>query len=231
MTFNVQLMKHCWVLSLFFALILAVPITAKGQVSKNPCLYNFLTEKSGQEKLLDSYKHLYDFKSKERIASVGAGGGSKEIAYSMMADSLVFYLQDIDSTCLTESKLSLTVRQIYDASSRTCNAKFIPVIGTKEDTKLPNSLDKVIMENTMHELTYPEKTLSGIRKSLKPNGFLFIEDFIAEKPGQKHRGCKKVLYTEEALVGLLGEFGFQLIESNYVYPKNTEDRLYKFSLK
>ena len=181
--------------------------------------------------MLDSYKHLYDFKSKDRIASVGAGGGSKEIVYSMMADSLVFYLQDIDSTCLTESKLKLTVTQLYDASGQKCSAKFIPVMGTKEDTKLPDSLDKVIMENTMHELTYPEKTLSGIRKSLKPNGFLFIEDLIAEKLGQKHRGCKKVLYTEEALVGLLGEFGFQLVESNYVYPKNRFDRLYKFSLK
>ena len=224
-------MKPCLALSLFFVLVLSVLNAATGQASKNPCLYNFLTQKSGQEKLLDSYKHLYDFKSKDRIASVGAGGGSKEIVYSMIADSLVFYLQDIDSTCLTESKLRLTVRQLYDVSGQTCSAKFIPVIATKEDTKLPDSLDKVIMENTMHELAYPEKTLSGIRKSLKPNGFLFIEDFIAEKPNQKHRGCKKVLYTEEALVSLLNEFGFQLVESNYVYPKNTFDRLYKFSLK
>ena len=148
--------------------------------------------------MLDSYRHLYDFKPKDRIASVGAGGGSKEVVYSMMVDNLVFYLQDIDSTCLTEPKLRLTVTQLYDVSGQTCSAKFFPVMGTREDTKLPGSLDKVIMENTMHELAYPEKTLSGIRKSLKPNGFLFIEDFIAEKPCQKHRGCKKVLYTEEA---------------------------------
>ena len=149
----------------------------------------------------------------------------------MMADSLVFYLQDIDSTCLTESNLRLTTSQIYSVSGQTCSAKFVSVIGTEEDTKLPDGLDKVIMENTLHELTYPEKTLSDIRKSLKKSGFLFVEDFIARKSGQRHRGCKKVLYTEEELVILLDKVGFQLVESSYVYPSNKVDRLYKFSFK
>jgi len=218
-------------LSFFFVSILVLPKKVTDQVSKNPCVYSFLTRKNDQESILNRYKALYDFKFKERIASVGAGGGSKEILYSMMADSLVFYLQDIDSTCLTESNLRLTTSQIYSVSGQTCSAKFVSVIGTEEDTKLPDGLDKVIMENTLHELTYPEKTLSDIRKSLKKSGFLYVEDFIARKSGQRHRGCKKVLYTEEELVILLDKVGFQLVESSYVYPSNKVDRLYKFSFK
>lgn len=181
--------------------------------------------------MLNRYRPLYDFKAKDRVASIGAGGGSKEIVYSMMADSLVFYLQDIDSTCLTESKLGSNSKYLYNVSGRTRTAELIPAIGTEQDANLPDALDKVIMENTFHELRYPEKTLLEIRKSLKADGLLFIQDIIAKKPGQKHRGCKKRLYTEEELVTLLYEFGFQLVRSNAVYPKNKQDLLYKFSLK
>ena len=224
-------MKSCFACTLFFVSLLVVPQKATGQPSRNPCLYAWLTRESNQALTLDRYRVLYDFKSKERIASVGAGGGSKEIVYSMMADSLVFFLQDIDSTCLTASKIGSTSSQLYRVSDRTCTAEFIGVVGTEEDVKLPGGLDKVIMENTLHELTYPEKTIGGIRRSLKPDGFLFIQDFIASKPGQKHRGCKKRLYTEDELISLLNKVGFDLVESSYVYPSNKEDRLYKFQLR
>lgn len=218
-------------LVLFFISALLIPEMATSQVSKNPCLNSSLTRKSYRESALNRSKMLYDFKPKERIASVGAGGGSNEIIYSMTADSLIFYLQDIDSTCLIESTLRLTLSQLYSVSGQTCTAKFISVIGTEEDTKLPDGLDKVITENTLHELAYPEKTLLGIRKSLKSDGFLFVQDFVARKPGQRHRGCKKVLYTEEALIDLLDKSGFRLVESNDTYPSNKDHRTYKFSLK
>ena len=224
-------MKSCSVCLLFLILTVVFSQKATGQASKNPCLSTWLTRASNQVLMLDRYQVLYDFKAKERIASVGAGGGSKEIVYSMMADSLVFFLQDIDSTCLTESKIKSTSSQLYRVSARTSTATFTGVIGTEEDVKLPGGLDKLIMENTLHELTYPEKTIRGIRRSLKPDGFLFIEDIIASKPGQKHRGCKKRLCTEDALISLLDKVGFELVESSYVYPSNKEDRLYKFQLR
>ncbi|MFD2570536.1 class I SAM-dependent methyltransferase [Spirosoma soli] len=203
-----------------------------GQPIKNPCLYQSLTRKSTREALLARYQILYDLQPRQKIASVGAGGGNKEILYSMLADSLVFYLQDIDSTCLSKAALPITIQQHYKATSQVCDDTFISVIGTETDTKLPERFfDKVLIENTLHELTKPEEILQSIRNSLKPDGFLFIEDFIAHKPGQRHRGCGKLLYTQQALIDLLDKSGFRLVESHEVYPKNTVDRVYKFALK
>ena len=167
-----------------------------GQPIKNPCLYQSLTRTSTREALLAHYQSLYDLQPRQTIASVGAGGGNKEILYSMLAYSLVFYLQDIDTTCLSKSVLPITIQQHYAATGQVCDDTFISVLGTETDTKLPKRFfDKVLIENTLHELTKPAEILQSIRNSLKPEGFLFVEDFIAHKPGQRHRGCGKVLYT------------------------------------
>ncbi|RZK29145.1 MAG: methyltransferase domain-containing protein, partial [Hymenobacter sp.] len=174
------------------------------QPPKNPCLYQNLTRLTNRQALLARYQTIYDFQAKQTIASVGAGGANKEILYSMLADSLVFYLQDIDSTCLSKTVLPITIQQHYEATGQVCDDTFISVMGTETDTKLPERFfDKVLIENTLHELTKPDEMLQSIRNSLKPDGFLFIEDFIAHKPGQRHRGCGKLLYTQPALIDLL----------------------------
>ena len=102
------MMKHLlqWYLIFFMAL---TAIQVVGQGTKNPCLYKNLTRKTTQEFLLARYQALYNMQPKQQIASVGTGGGNKEILYSMLADSLVFYLQDVDSTCLTKPVLQLTM--------------------------------------------------------------------------------------------------------------------------
>ena len=221
--------------SLLWCLLASLTLSTSqlvGQPIKNPCLYQSLTRKATREALQARYQTLYDFQPKQKIASVGAGGANKEILYSMLADSLVFYLQDVDSTCLSKTALPITIQQHYEATSQVCDDTFISVIGTETDTKLPERFfDKVLIENTLHELTKPDDILQSIRNSLKPNGFLFIEDFIANKPGQRHRGCGKLLYIQPALIDLLDKSGFRLVESHEVYPKNTVDRVYKFALK
>ena len=199
---------------------------------KNPCVYKYLMRKEKQEETLKGYQPIYDFRKGDTLASVGAGSGSKEVIYSMMADSLVFYLQDINPTCLTPEIVRSTVGQLYNAAGRTSTATFVSVIGTEKETRLPGQLfDKIIIENTLHELTYPNDLLRSVRANLKSGGYLFIEDIVAKRPGQKHRGCGKPLYTEEALVQLLNANGFRLLESTVVFPNNAVDKIYKFALK
>ena len=178
------------------------------------------------------YQSIYSFQRNEVIASVGAGSGSKEVIYSMMADSITFYLQDINPTCLTPENLTATVSRLYDAGGRICTAKFISVIGTEKETRLPRQFfDKIIIENTLHELTHPNDLLTSVRTNLKPDGYLYIEDVIAKRSGQKHRGCGKPLYTEDALVQLLSVNGFRLLAVTVVSPRIEADKVYKFALK
>ena len=205
--------------------------TALAQRS-NPCVYEYLTRKDNLEQTLTRYQTIYNFQRNEVVASVGAGSGSKEVIYSMMADSITFYLQDINPVCLTPENLTATVNRLYDAGGRTCTAKFIPVIGTEKETRLPRRFfDKIIIENTLHELTHPNDLLISVRTNLKSDGYLFIEDIIAKRPGQKHRGCGKPLYTEEALIQLLNANGFQLLAVTVVFPRTVADKVYKFALK
>ncbi|MBC8152079.1 MAG: methyltransferase domain-containing protein [Bacteroidetes bacterium] len=194
-------------------------------------MYESLTQKDKREDLLERHQPIYDFRKGDKLASVGAGGGSNEVIYSMMADSLVFYLQDINPTCLTPEILRATVNQLYNAAGRTCTATFTPVIGTEKETRLPSQFfDKIIIENTLHELTHPSDLVASIRANLKPDGYLYVEDFMAKRPGQKHRGCRKPLFTEEALVKLFDVNGFRLVTSAFVYPNNTVNKIYKFAL-
>ena len=166
--------------------------TAVVQRNKNLCVYKSLTQKDKQEETLSRYQPIYEFRKGEKIASIGAGGGSKEVIYSMMADSLTVYLQDINPICLSPDIVQATVSQLYQAAGRTCTATFTPVIGTGKETRLPSQFfDAIIMENTLHELTYPGELVASIRANLKPDGCFYIEDFIAKRAGQKHRGCHK----------------------------------------
>lgn len=221
-------MQRSWLtLSLWFFITAAV-----AQQGKNPCVYEYLTRKGKLEETLTRYQIIYDFRQNEVIASVGAGSGSKEVIYSMMADSIMFYLQDINPTCLTPKNLTNTVSRLYNASGRTCTAKFIPVTGTAQETRLPQRFfDKIIIENTLHELTHPNDLLTSVRANLKPEGYLFIEDLVAKRPGEKHRGCGKPLYTEDALVQLLSLNGFRLLAVTVVSPRIEADKVYKFAVK
>ena len=195
-------------------------------------MYEYLTRKDKLEQTLTRYQSIYSFHHNEVIASVGAGSGSKEVIYSMMADSITFYLQDINPTCLTPENLTATVSRLYEAGGRICTAKFISVIGTERETRLPRQFfDKIIIENTLHELTHPNDLLTSVRANLKPGGYLFIEDLVAKRPGQRHRGCGKPLYTEDALVQLLSVNGFRLLAVTVVSPRIEADKVYKFALK
>ena len=100
------------------------------QRSKHPCVYESLLQKDKLEQTLKRYQAIYDFHKSDTLASVGAGSGSKEVIYSMMADSITFYLEDINPRCLTPENLTNTVGQLYNAAGQRNTATFIPVIGT-----------------------------------------------------------------------------------------------------
>lgn len=221
-------MQRSWLI-LFVWFVTTATLAQRPQ---KPCVYENLMRKENLEDILKRYTGIYDFHEGDTLASVGAGGGNKEIIYSMMADSITFYLQDINPICLTPENLTTTVRQLYNAAGRTNTATFIAVIGNEKETRLPRQLfDKIIIENTLHELAYPTDVLMSVRANLKPDGYLFIEDFIAKRPGQKHRGCGKPLYTEVALIQLLDATGFRLLNVTTVFPRIAIDKVYKFALK
>jgi SAM-dependent methyltransferase len=58
-----------------------------------------------------------------------------------------------------------------------------PVLGTERDPKLPaNRFDAAILLDTYHHLDYPDATMGGVRRALKPGGRLFVIDYYRSRP-------------------------------------------------
>ena len=215
-----------------FPLFLLISPFSQAQFEGNECLDKHYAKKETIDWMLKNYRGFYNFQKTETIASVGAGSGVREIIYSMMADSLTIHLQDIDPVCLQPERLSLTIRQLYQIGGRTCSAFFIPVRGSEQETGLPSRFfDKIIIENSLHEFTHSNEMLVSIRGNLKKNGYLFIGELIARRKGQKHQGCHRPLFTEEALLQLMDLNGFRFVEKTVLDPNYPHDRVYRFALE
>lgn len=58
-----------------------------------------------------------------------------------------------------------------------------PILGSYHDPHLPeSSCDLILMVDVYHELGYPERMLSAMRKALKPDGLIALVEFRAEDP-------------------------------------------------
>ncbi|QHV97689.1 methyltransferase domain-containing protein [Spirosoma endbachense] len=215
----------------FFTLLFCFLFTTALAQEKD-CVNDFYARKKIIELMLKSYRRVYDFHKEENIASIGSGSGNREVIYSMMADSLTFYVQDINPICLEPDILSATIRRLYAVMNRSCTAKFISIRGKAKETRLPDKVfDKVIVENSLHEFESPVDMLKSIRGNLKRDGYLFISELIAKRPGKKHIDCRKPLFTEQSLVKLLDESGFRLKATETVHPFDDYDKVYKFEIK
>ncbi|OJW73964.1 MAG: hypothetical protein BGO59_12530 [Spirosoma sp. 48-14] len=190
------------------------------------------TKKEGIDWLLAHYRPIYDFRPNEKVASIGAGQGIREVAFSLMVDSLTVYLQDLDPYWFEPDRLTILIQAIYKSAARdACSATFVPVRGKEKETKLPKQyFDKIIVENSLHEFTYQAEMVQQIRENLKPNGQLFVWEAIATKPNRKHTDCRKPMFTDDTLIKLLTDNGFRFVSKTVVDPRRRKDAVFIFVL-
>jgi ubiquinone/menaquinone biosynthesis C-methylase UbiE len=221
-----------WILSgWLLSLLLLGPLTANAQKESQFTVISLMNSKPDLEAGITFYRSLYDVKNGEKIASVGAGRGSREVIYSMLADSLTMYIQEIDTASLkSDWIMQLAIRQ-YNLAELPITASFRLIAGTASDTRLPTAtLDKVLLEHSLHEFTQQTQMLTDIRTKLKPDGLLYVWELMAKKPGRQHRICKKQMLTEQELLELTNKTGFRLIKSVRVFSDVRNGRLYTFTL-
>jgi ubiquinone/menaquinone biosynthesis C-methylase UbiE len=169
---------------------------------------------------------IYNFQPKETIASIGASSGVWEIWFASQVEGLTFYLQDIDAQNCNQEEINEGIAYFEKLVCKKNTGKFIPIIGTQSATNLPkNTFDKVLIINSLHEFKSPEIILQDIRKILKPNGQLFIEEQIAKFSGEIHEGCGKRLFSGNELINLLKENQFDLKQT---YPKSENAVIFQF---
>ena len=108
-----------------------------------------------------------------KVADIGAGSGSYEIALSHAAgaDGHV-YAEDISENAIKE--LHNRVKQ-----SKLKNVDVIE--GVADDPKLPEDLDAVLMVIMYHEIADPQKMLDRVAAALRPGGRLVVVDMTPHK--------------------------------------------------
>mgnify|MGYP002777653387 CR=1 FL=1 len=211
--------------------LLLKPLAGHAQIAANDSVA--APYPSAIESLLTSFQPIYDFQKGEVIASIGAYDGEREIIFSMMADSLTFYLQDINPIMLEPEQVAVRAEFWYNQANLTDrNVVFNSVRGREKDTRLPERFfDKILIENSLHEFTYPKEMLLSVARNLKPGGRVFIGEIMVGWRGQRHEGCLKRLYTEKQLLKLLDETGFVCKRIVSVNPDCSEYKVFEVVVK
>ena len=179
-----------------------------------------LSTKEKIEKHNSYFLPIYNFKENDRVASIGTSFGYREIVFSMETPKILFYLQDIQPHFLRPDFVEGFIFQCQKIYGRATKSEFRLSIGDSVSTKLPQIIfDKIIIENALHEFTYPNEMLTDILSKLSDNGYLFISEKIASKPNRKHKSCRGLLFMEHQLIDLLAKFDCKLIEKYQPYPR------------
>jgi ubiquinone/menaquinone biosynthesis C-methylase UbiE len=127
------------------------------------------------------------------------------LGFSMIADSITLYVQDIDSAVLSKAAFNKIVKRAGRAKKKGANT-FYYTIGTAKTTQLPDSLfDKIILISTFHEFTFMDEMMTDIYKKLKPNGKLYI----LESHCLSHKN-----YTADETIVMMKKYNFNLVKKD-----------------
>lgn len=144
-----------------------------------------------------------DIQDDDVIADIGAGSGYHVFKMARMAPHGTIYAVDIQDEMLTE------MRRIKAAD----NHKNVEIVkGTIKDVNLPrNTVDKVLMVDVYHEFSFPVEMIESIKKSLKPEGEIYLIEYRGEDPTVPIKRLHKM--TESQAVKEMNAAGLRLKEN------------------
>ena len=150
------------------------------------------------------------FKPKEIVADIGAAEGWFGVALGIYSDSLVFVLEDIDSSTTNRAKLDKAIKR-YSKERGKFTCTYSQVIGSKKTTNLSSSyFDKILLIDTYHHLEFKDEVISDLNRILKNDGKIIVCEVIANKPGEKFKGCNTVIFTQSQILSTFERNGFHL---------------------
>ena len=177
---------------------------------------------------------FYDFKAGQTIASIGAQCCHWEAAYAATTDSIIFYLEDIDSSKFKSEQAEFVWNYYGTLRERPMTSTFKMVLGNERSTSLPeNTFDKILIINTFHEFTFRAEMLADIKKKLKPGGILYIDEALPKRQGQLHGICNLPMLTNEETIALFAKYGFEYVDGiDFNYRQKVPVRkIFAFSIK
>jgi SAM-dependent methyltransferase len=184
-----------------------------------------------KEECSDGYKSLFldlGLKKGDVVADIGAASGWIEGIFSVFSDSITYYVEDIDTNYANESQLKKVVDYYSNVRGSPQTNKFYFVTGTKTTTNLQDGMfDKIIMNNSYHEIKAQQKILKEVLKKLKPDGKLIIADCFSNKYTTYHiPGCGYKAESMKKIKDEVESAGYFLIDMSE--PENSFSNILTF---
>ena len=145
-------------------------------------------------------------------ADIGTGAGYSLIPIANNCPECKFIVEDIDSlTCNTKT----LTKKINNTGNKTSIKNFEFHYGTERTTNLPYSkFDKVLIFDVIHEMAYKSEMLNDIKRILKKNGSIFIEEILVHTAVKKDKVCNYPFLTEV-------EFKKVMADNNFVIKRES----------
>jgi ubiquinone/menaquinone biosynthesis C-methylase UbiE len=145
------------------------------------------------------------------VADVGSGEGWLDAAFGVYVDSVQFYLEDIDSSLMTNKKLTEALTAYSNLRGKPISSVYRRATGSDKSTGLPvNTFDKVLLIDSFHHFTFRDEMLADLFRILKMGGKLVVYDPVARREGAKYKLCKKKIYTEKQITDAFVQAGFAI---------------------
>ena len=177
---------------------------------------------------------FYGFKRGEVVASIGAQCCNWESAFAAVTDSVLFYLEDIDSTKFTKEQTAFAWNYYASIRGKPMTSNYKMILGDEKSTSLPeNVFDKILIINSFHEFTFATEMLADIKKKLKTGGILYIDEALPKRQGQLHAICNLPMLTSDEMIELFSKNGLEYINGidfNY-RQKNPVRKIFAFRIK
>lgn len=153
--------------------------------------------------------HISDYDS---ILSIGAGSGGREFLISLSTDDIKFYLEDIDTTCISKGKIdSLYLPHYSRLREKPISNTFRTISGTDTTVNLAyNSVNKVLIYNSYHHFTNDIAVIEECRRLLTTNGNLIIAEHVLKRNRKSYKFCDfgGLYKTEEKFIKDIVDNGF-----------------------
>ncbi len=205
-------LKELLILSFTFLVTLSCK-TLQKRIVTYPCGRYWDTKK---EILANKYTigitEFIDLKPKEVIADIGAGTMNLEGVLTVFTDSLSFYCEDISDECTNQLQAKKVLNHYASISNKDISSTIKTVIGTEKNTNLPSQFfDKVLIINTFHEFTNRDEMLFEIKRILKKDGKVYIEERLPTSKMKIHQGCKMPMISESEMIEMMSKAGFNFV--------------------
>ncbi len=142
-----------------------------------------------------------DISKTDDIADIGAGSGYHVFKMATMATQGTIYAVDIQKEMLTAMRNKKSEGKFANVSL---------VKGSEKSVNLkPNSVDKVLIVDVYHEMSFPYEMMASLKKAMRPNGKLYLIEYRSEDPNvpikRLHKMTEAQAIKEMKAVGLVLE--------------------------